>query len=192
MKACALTLLMLSIIVDACCQDLKSWQSHLTNLTTQRKQLDDSIKNVQTFIKKLESAEVLYDHKIKTVVKQTTPVESATGWGTHLSNGDSVTLYWLNENAYYASNNSIIGFIAKSSIEQSKAVKAFNKQIAKDQKAGMYKETSDDVYHSTSQSKTKSTTNSSYYSPSRTIHTGPRGGKYYINSKGKKTYLKRK
>lgn len=26
----------------------------------------------------------------------------------------------------------------------------------------------------------------------RTIYTGPRGGKYYINSKGKKTYLKRK
>lgn len=25
----------------------------------------------------------------------------------------------------------------------------------------------------------------------RTIYTGPRGGKYYINSKGKKTYIKR-
>jgi hypothetical protein len=29
-------------------------------------------------------------------------------------------------------------------------------------------------------------------SPSRTIHTGPRGGKYYINKNGKKTYVKKK
>lgn len=27
---------------------------------------------------------------------------------------------------------------------------------------------------------------------SRTIHTGPRGGQYYYNSKGKKTYIKKK
>lgn len=44
---------------------------------------------------------------------------------------------------------------------------------------------------------TKSSTSSSYkstgsssYSGSRTIHTGPRGGKYYINKNGNKTYLK--
>jgi hypothetical protein len=29
-------------------------------------------------------------------------------------------------------------------------------------------------------------------SSSRTIYTGPRGGKYYINSKGKKVYIKKK
>jgi hypothetical protein len=29
-----------------------------------------------------------------------------------------------------------------------------------------------------------------YTSPTRTMHTGPRGGRYYINSKGKKTYVK--
>lgn len=29
------------------------------------------------------------------------------------------------------------------------------------------------------------------YSGDRTIHTGPRGGKYYINSNGKKTYIKK-
>ena len=29
------------------------------------------------------------------------------------------------------------------------------------------------------------------YSGSRTIHTGPRGGKYYINSNGNKTYVKK-
>ena len=33
--------------------------------------------------------------------------------------------------------------------------------------------------------------NSSYSSPSRTIHTGPRGGRYYINKNGNKTYIKR-
>ncbi|CAH0998005.1 hypothetical protein EMA8858_04140 [Emticicia aquatica] len=34
------------------------------------------------------------------------------------------------------------------------------------------------------------TTTSSYYN-SRTIRTGPRGGRYYINSNGNKTYVKR-
>ena len=29
-------------------------------------------------------------------------------------------------------------------------------------------------------------------SAGKVIHTGPRGGKYYINSKGKKTYIKKK
>lgn len=29
-------------------------------------------------------------------------------------------------------------------------------------------------------------------SDSRTIHTGPRGGRYYINSNGNKTYIRRK
>jgi len=30
-----------------------------------------------------------------------------------------------------------------------------------------------------------------YGTPSRTIHTGPRGGQYYINSNGNKTYIKK-
>ena len=33
---------------------------------------------------------------------------------------------------------------------------------------------------------------SSTYSGGRTIHTGPRGGKYYYNSSGNKTYVRRK
>ncbi|WP_065218026.1 MULTISPECIES: hypothetical protein [Butyricimonas] len=38
------------------------------------------------------------------------------------------------------------------------------------------------------------TTSPSYKSDnsSRVIHTGPRGGKYYINKNGKKTYVKKK
>lgn len=32
----------------------------------------------------------------------------------------------------------------------------------------------------------------SSYTPSRTIQTGPRGGQYYINKNGNKTYIKRK
>lgn len=36
----------------------------------------------------------------------------------------------------------------------------------------------------------KSTSNNK--SPDKTILTGPRGGKYYINSKGKKVYIKKK
>lgn len=36
-----------------------------------------------------------------------------------------------------------------------------------------------------------STSSSTTTSTSREIHTGPRGGKYYINSNGNKTYIKR-
>ena len=43
-------------------------------------------------------------------------------------------------------------------------------------------------------SSTPSTTNSSSgsYNGSKTIQTGPRGGQYYINKNGNKTYVKRK
>jgi len=42
---------------------------------------------------------------------------------------------------------------------------------------------------------TKSSTSGSSeynYTGNATIHTGPRGGRYYINSKGKKTYIRKK
>ena len=39
---------------------------------------------------------------------------------------------------------------------------------------------------------TSSNNSNSTYSGGREIHTGPRGGQYYINSNGKKTYIKRK
>lgn len=37
-----------------------------------------------------------------------------------------------------------------------------------------------------------SNSSSPSYTPSRTIQTGPRGGRYYINKNGNKTYIKRK
>ncbi|EMB43972.1 hypothetical protein [Treponema denticola] len=39
--------------------------------------------------------------------------------------------------------------------------------------------------------KQKDLASASYNDSSRTIHTGPRGGKYYINKNGKKTYIKK-
>jgi hypothetical protein len=42
------------------------------------------------------------------------------------------------------------------------------------------------------QTSTPSKNTTSYDSGSRTIQTGPRGGQYYINSNGKKTYIKHK
>ncbi len=45
---------------------------------------------------------------------------------------------------------------------------------------------------SSSNSSSTTTSKSSTSSSSRTILTGPRGGKYYINSKGNKTYIKKK
>lgn len=48
----------------------------------------------------------------------------------------------------------------------------------------------ENIRHSSSHLYKKKSINK--YSGSRTIYTGPRGGKYYINSKGNKTYIKRK
>ena len=45
---------------------------------------------------------------------------------------------------------------------------------------------------SESSTTTKSSTGSSNYNGSNTIQTGPRGGQYYINKNGNKTYVKRK
>lgn len=45
---------------------------------------------------------------------------------------------------------------------------------------------------STTNTSSKSTSVSNSSNSSRTIHTGPRGGKYYINSKGNKVYVKKK
>lgn len=44
---------------------------------------------------------------------------------------------------------------------------------------------------STKKNSTSATESSSSSSEGRVIYTGPRGGKYYINSNGKKTYIKR-
>lgn len=53
--------------------------------------------------------------------------------------------------------------------------------------------TSNSTYNSLSKKNSSTSTN---YSPSKssskTIQTGPRGGKYYINKNGKKTYVKKK
>lgn len=45
---------------------------------------------------------------------------------------------------------------------------------------------------STSVTKSTTSTSSSTTSTGKTIYTGPRGGKYYINSSGKKVYVKKK
>lgn len=47
-------------------------------------------------------------------------------------------------------------------------------------------------YRSSHTQTPKYTAPSSYYTPSRTIYTGSRGGQYYINSNGNKTYIRKK
>lgn len=53
-----------------------------------------------------------------------------------------------------------------------------------------HKKTSETKNNASAKSSSSGNSNSSY-SGSQTIQTGPRGGKYYINSNGKKTYIKR-
>lgn len=54
------------------------------------------------------------------------------------------------------------------------------------------KEGSDYCWQHQSYNKSVTKEKSSSYSNDKTIHTGPRGGQYYINSKGNKTYIKKK
>lgn len=54
------------------------------------------------------------------------------------------------------------------------------------------KEGSDYCWQHQGYSKTTAKEKSSGYSGDKTILTGPRGGQYYINSKGNKTYIKKK
>lgn len=64
---------------------------------------------------------------------------------------------------------------------------------------GHYRSTKDNTYKNNWSTKGNtnpytgvSGTKNSTYQGSKTIHTGPRGGKYYINSNGNKTYVPRK
>ncbi len=54
------------------------------------------------------------------------------------------------------------------------------------------KEGSDYCWQHQNYSKSVTKEESSIYSNDKTIHTGPRGGQYYYNSKGKKVYIKKK
>lgn len=87
---------------------------------------------------------------------------------------------------------------SKSSKNQCKAKTSSGKQCSRDAQEGsdycwQHRPTyePDSTKNSESSSGIKSGS-SSGSSSGRTIHTGPRGGQYYINSNGKKTYIKKK
>jgi colicin import membrane protein len=79
-----------------------------------------------------------------------------------------------------------------------KAITASGNQCSRDAQDGseycwQHVKTYDPKSTSTSgsvKSSTKSSSSGSATGSGRTIHTGPRGGKYYINSNGKKVYVK--
>lgn len=78
-----------------------------------------------------------------------------------------------------------------------KAITASGKQCSRDAQDGsdycwQHKKTYEpSSTNSNSGSSTYKSKSSSSSGSGRTIHTGPRGGKYYINSSGKKVYIKR-
>ncbi|HAQ02375.1 hypothetical protein A2467_02280 [Candidatus Nomurabacteria bacterium RIFOXYC2_FULL_36_8] len=81
---------------------------------------------------------------------------------------------------------------SNSTNNQCKAITAKGTQCSRNAEAG-----SDYCWQHKSSQETKSTVKSSSSSGSnsgsgRTIHTGSRGGQYYINKNGNKTYIKRK
>lgn len=88
---------------------------------------------------------------------------------------------------YKIEYNGVEGYIHKKLIKQNEDLTSYlenlkseNDLITKDSiiKENTNKEDRQSTYRSSSSE--------------RTIHTGPRGGRYYINSKGNKTYVKRR
>jgi colicin import membrane protein len=101
-----------------------------------------------------------------------------------------------------SSNNTELGLIQqnKNTTNQSnrcKAITSEGTQCTRNAEPGskycwQHKKTYEPASTSNTTSKnfSGSSTNNSSPSNGRTIYTGPRGGKYYINSNGKKTYVK--
>lgn len=97
----------------------------------------------------------------------------------------------FNEIPSAVSSNSVTEENSTRTISQCKAITASGSQCSRNADEGsdycwQHKKSTSTQYKSSSSSQYNSSLSS------RTIQTGPRGGKYYINKNGNKTYIKRK
>ncbi|MFD1184873.1 hypothetical protein [Pontibacter rugosus] len=152
-------------------QEIKSKSDSLTVLKSQirgveNRQLLASFKNVDGKVAIPVTAYI--NGKLR---KEKDPISTVVG---EFAQGDSLTLIEYNEGYWLASHGAHMGYVSDIYINNTQQTRTYKSAIAKPE--------------------ISSPSNTSGYSttPSRTIHTGPRGGKYYINKNGNKTYIKRK
>lgn len=176
-------------------QSIEFINAKCEELIKKRNQLDDSIKYLSQFSKTLELLNKTYSRKISCVIS--TPAEatkSDAGGSDYLgivNSGDSIQIYNYSAGSYLIRNRFVIGLIPESAIEQTKTIRKYNKLALKENKVQPTKLYSTSTYNST----TNHSSGSSSYSGTsgaKTTYTGPRGGHYYINKNGNKTYIKKK
>jgi hypothetical protein len=163
-------------------------------LLSKKRILEDSIRHLTALIEVIERIEREHPHTFKTVT--TTSIQLIpddrydSKFSGFLNKGDSIKIYDVEEYKYLIRSNSFIGFITKGSFEETKDFKKYTKLIAKEHKSKKQEKKFESYSESTPM---KSYSSGSYSGgSSKTIHTGPRGGQYYINSHGNKTYVKRR
>lgn len=179
-------------------QEMQSAKASKARLEAEIKAKTDSLSAVNALIIRMEGEAFmtsLQDSEGRTAIPATVSLkgsirEEASPMAATLASvspGDVIILLSYSNDYWLVKAGEHIGYINDLFIthnEQSKAFKAIT--VQKDNKA------TSTGYKSSSSSYKPSTSSSTRPSASKTIHTGPRGGQYYINSKGNKTYIKRK
>lgn len=147
--------------------------------------LTDSLKHIEKLITAIKNLNTITTEPLKSFVKENVYISPIDASGNQLTGllhkGDSIFIYDYENPYYLIRHNRYIGLIDGDAVHLTKEVKAFTKNIKK-VKAEKREYDNESNY---------SYTPSNRSSGSHTIHTGPRGGHYYINKNGNKTYVKK-
>lgn len=164
-------------------QNIESLESELNKLTQFKDSLENTLNKTKSEIKEIEFQ--IEEIKLKTINKDKFICNSITTINSKLKsepkyNGVIIELIPQKENIKvleYSGNNywkilykNKIGYLNEVLIKETKQMVLIKKSYNKHSKS----------------------TRSNYKPSGKVIHTGPRGGQYYINSNGNKTYIKRK
>lgn len=160
-------------------QSLKEIRAELKIVKSEVQNADSNYIHLETRIDSICQLLVSFDERISTIEKELRAKIVA----------DSIALAKTNDNSTTTTPKS--NESAKKELQQDnnrcKAITAKGTQCSRNADPG-----SDYCWqHQKNSSTTTATSKSSSSSTSRTIYTGPRGGKYYINSKGNKVYIKK-
>ncbi len=174
-------------------QELMKIESQLDSLLTIKSKLELYLDSVNKKINELEIVKLkiqtdndiakgTFVELINDGIMRTKP--SAVGdVMKHLPKKTKVLVIGYTSGYYKIKVASDIGYINEMFLPENKV----HSKKAESEKSSSSLTTNHSKSTTTTYTKSKSTR-----SQSRTIHTGPRGGKYYINSKGNKVYIKKK
>lgn len=160
-------------------QSLKEIRTELKIVKSEVQKADSNCIRLEARIDSICQLLVSFDERISTIEKELRAKIVA----------DSIALANTKDNSTTTTSNT--NESAKKETQQEnhrcKAITAKGTQCSRNAEPG-----SDYCWqHQENSSTTTVTQKSSSSSTSRTIYTGPRGGKYYINSKGNKVYIKK-